>query len=239
MESHFGLVVERKSKSLRSLLHGEISADLPVKTMTPTHSDPFYPHSPDLDNSLVQQTDADVFEAVKGGDAIALGILYDRYGLFVYRLARRMLENSQEAEDLTQEIFLGLQIRPNYCSQRGSFYTYIMTLTRSRAIDRLRARRSRWKLFQNWGKTHCSASGERSRNPLEQVSADERMCQVREALQQLPTAQRQVLELSYYEGLSQAEIAEKLNLPLGTVKTWCRRGLLKLRHGLQHLVEEQ
>ena len=181
-------------------------------------------------------TDEAVFAAFKGGDSDALGIIYDRYGLLVYRLVYRMVNNYQEAEDLTQEIFLSLQERPNYNPERGSFYTYLMMLTRSRTIDRLRAKRSQGKFWQDLGKIKDLVGRHNSVNPIDSVSIKERATKVRQALESLSSNQRQILELSYYEGLSQSEIAKRLNLPLGTVKTHSRRGLLQLRKNLHNLV---
>lgn len=187
-------------------------------------------------NDLNQPTDKKVFEAFTKGDIAALGMLYDRYGLLVYRLIYRMLNNSQEAEDLTQEIFLNLQVKSKFDPQRGSFYTYLMTLTRSRTIDCLRSKRSKGRFWRNIGKLKDSLEQQKSHSPMEVVSTQEISTQVRDALHHLSLNQRQVLELSYYEGLSQSEIAERLNIPLGTVKTHSRRGLLQLRKNLHNLV---
>ena len=184
-------------------------------------------------------TDEAIFAAFIRGDSSALGTLYDRYGLLVYRLIYRMLNNTAEAEDLTQEIFLSLQEKPNYNPQRGSFYTYLMMLTRSRTIDRLRSKRSQGNLLQNLGKMKDAINQENKVNPIEIASAEEREIKVRKALEYLSDNQRQILELSYYEGLSQSEIADRLKIPLGTVKTHSRRGLLKLKKNLQNLVNYQ
>ncbi|MEM9273143.1 MAG: sigma-70 family RNA polymerase sigma factor [Cyanobacteria bacterium P01_F01_bin.143] len=181
-------------------------------------------------------TDEAIFANFIRGDSSALGILYDRYGLLVYRLIYRMLNNSSEAEDLTQEIFLSLQEKPKYNPERGSFYTYLMMLTRSRTIDKIRSKRSQGNLLQNLGKMKDLIGKENKANPLEIASTQEREIQVKNALAYLSDNQRQILELSYYEGLSQSEIAERLNIPLGTVKTHSRRGLIKLRKNLQNLV---
>ncbi|MEM8722936.1 MAG: sigma-70 family RNA polymerase sigma factor [Cyanobacteria bacterium P01_G01_bin.39] len=183
-----------------------------------------------------QQTDEAVFASFIKGDITALGILYDRYGLLVYRLIYRMLGNAQEAEDLTQEIFLSLQVKAKFDPQRGSFYTYLMMLTRSRTIDRLRSKRSQGGFWRNLSKLVTSMEQLESDNPLEIVAIKERAVLVKQALQYLSANQRQVLELSYYEGLSQTEIAQHLNIPLGTVKTHSRRGLLQLRKNLHNLV---
>ncbi len=185
---------------------------------------------------LHQPADEKVFELFTQGDISALGLLYDRYGLLVYRLIYRMLNNAQEAEDLTQEIFLNLQVKSKFDPQRGSFYTYLMTVTRSRAIDRLRSKNSQGRFWQNIGKLKDSIEQQKSDIPLEVVSTEEVSTQVRNALHHLSLNQRQILELSYYEGLSQSEIAKRLNIPLGTVKTHSRRGLIQLRKNLHNLV---
>ena len=185
---------------------------------------------------IEKTTDEAIFAAFIKEDSSALGTLYDRYGLLVYRLIYRMLKNSSEAEDLTQEIFLSLQEKPNYNPQRGSFHTYLMILTRSRTIDRLRSKRSQGNLLHNLGRMKNLIGKQNNANPMEIASAEEREIQVRNALEYLSANQRQILELSYYEGLSQSEIAARLKIPLGTVKTHSRRGLLKLKENLQNFV---
>ena len=190
-------------------------------------------------SELNMPTDEEIFEAFTQGDVSALGVLYDRYGLLVYRLIYRMLNNSLEAEDLTQEIFLNLQVNSKFDSQRGSFYTYLVTLTRSRTIDRLRARRSRGRFWQNTGKLNNLVEQQKPHSPMEIMSIEEISTQVRSALQNLSPNQRQVLELSYYEGLSQSEISKRMSVPLGTVKTHSRRGLIQLRKNLHNLVDEK
>ncbi len=187
-------------------------------------------------NTLKNQSDEEIFSAFSQGNSAALEIIYDRYGLLVYRLIYKILNNCQESEDLTQEIFLSLQEHPNYNPQRGSFYTYLMTLTRSRTIDKLRSKRSQGQFFQNIGKMKDLIGKNDPTNLIETVSIDERAKKVRNALENLSPNQRQILELSYYQGLSQSEIAERLNIPLGTVKTHSRRGLLKLKQNLENIL---
>lgn len=183
----------------------------------------------------VSQTDVELFYALKAGKSSALGILYDRYGSLVYGLALKVLGNSQEAEDLTQEIFLTLWCNEKYNPARASLSSYLMILTRSRAIDKLRSRGTRLKLLDRWSQTLVMQPV--SPTPFEQADLNERSQYVRDALTQLPEKQRQVLLMAYYEGLSQSEIAKKLDIPLGTVKTWARQGLLKLRNTLQDLIK--
>jgi RNA polymerase sigma-70 factor (ECF subfamily) len=181
------------------------------------------------------ETDAELFSALKAGQSSALGILYDRYASLVYRLALRILANPQEAEDLTQEIFLTLWRRRTYNPARGSVSSFLTTLTRSRAIDKLRSRGTNLKFIQRWSQAMTAET--LPPTPFELASLSQRSEYVRNALAQLPAKQRQVLEMAYYNGLSQSEIAKQLDIPLGTVKTWARQGLLKLRQNLQDFIE--
>nr|WP_287128256.1 sigma-70 family RNA polymerase sigma factor [Candidatus Cyanaurora vandensis] len=176
--------------------------------------------------------DREVFRSLQAGDLTALSVLYDRYGGLVHRLALRVLGNVSEAEDLTQEIFLMLWKNQGYDPNRGSLSNYLLTLTRSRAIDRLRSRSSNLRFLQKWSQNVPTPPT----TPFEHAALGERSTQVRAALQELPLNQRQVLELAYYDGLTQMQIADTLNTPLGTVKTRARQGLLKLRQLLQDFV---
>jgi RNA polymerase sigma-70 factor (ECF subfamily) len=178
-------------------------------------------------------SDLEVVSAWQGGDRRALGILYDRYGELVYRLALRVLGNPSEAEDLTQEIFTNFFRHDRYDQRRGSLSSFLMILTRSRAIDYIRKRRSQQQLSQKVGLLEVQLNN----SPMEQVSLSEISERVRAALQSLPNQQREVLELAYYGGMSQSEIAQNLAVPLGTVKSWSRNGLLKLRKLLADLGE--
>ena len=183
------------------------------------------------------QSDVERYRALQAGKKSALGQLYDRYATLVYSLALKILTNPQEAEDLTQEIFLTLWHRQTYNPDRGSLSSFLITLTRSRALDRLRSRSSKHRLISRCGQM-ISTSAPLS-TPVELASVQERQELVRKALEQLPQKHRQVLEMAYYQGLSQSEIAKQLNKPLGTVKTWARKGLLQLRNNLQEFIGER
>lgn len=184
---------------------------------------------PPGDLTHAASSDSELCLALRAGESEALGILYDRHAGLVYSLALRLLGNSQEAEDLTQDIFLILARTTSYDPRRGSVRTYLAVLTRSRALDRLRSRRSaqtRLQTLQNSDLTGNSPA------PLEQAVQQEESEGVQSALTQLPENQQQILRMAYYDGLSQAKIAEQLDLPLGTVKARARRALLKLRQTL-------
>jgi len=183
--------------------------------------------SPDL-------SDVDLLLILRSGQTQALGMIYDRYSRLVYSLAFKILANAEEAEDITQEIFVSLWQRNTYNPARGSLSSFLTTMTRSRSIDKLRSRGSRYRFLQRW--EGITRSETVMATPLEQASMGERSHLIRAALEKLPPNERQILEIAYYEGLSQSEIAASLNIPLGTVKTRSRQGLLKLRQALQGYV---
>ena len=177
-------------------------------------------------------SDTDLFLLLQKGQTDALAILYDRHAALVYGIALKLLGNSTEAEDLTQDIFLIL----NGCSydpQRGTLRTYLAILTRSRAIDRLRSRTSRQsKLRNEFSNENAKVV---SSVPIESMAQLEQSRLVQSALEQLSIQEQKVLKMAYYQGMSQSEIARQLDIALGTVKSRSRRGLLKLRQALSHL----
>ncbi|HEY9618263.1 MAG TPA: sigma-70 family RNA polymerase sigma factor [Microcoleaceae cyanobacterium] len=183
------------------------------------------------ESALLSQTDAELILAFRNGQTTALGVLYDRHVGLVYGLALATLGNAQEAEDLTQDIFLTLAKGSSYNPQRGSLRTFLAILTKSRAKDRLRSRSSARRMFDRWSWSKQSETG--TNLPLEQVFQQEQSHEVQTALAQLSAPEQQVLKLAYYDGFSQSEIAQQLDIPLGTVKARARRGLLKLRQTLQ------
>jgi len=176
-------------------------------------------------------TDRQLFQDLKAGQTSALNALYQRYAPIVYGLALQILKESQEAEDVTQDIFISLWKSDAYDPTRGSLGSYLTTLSRSRSIDKLRARGRKLKFLERWGQLMPLDTGPSSL--IEQVSLRERSERVREALSQIPENQRQALELVYFGGFSQVEIAQQYEVPLGTVKSWLRLGLVKLRQQLQ------
>ena len=169
----------------------------------------------------------ELIERVSAGDREAFGRLYDRYAPLVFAFALRVLGRRPEAEDLLQEVFLqAWRQAGTYRQERGTPEAWLSTITRSRAIDRLRAIRRREKSF-------IPMQDAPSVDPPGRVEAsgsesDARLT-VAGPLAELPAAQRIVLELAYFEGLTQAEIATRLGEPLGTVKTRIRAGLDRLR----------
>jgi RNA polymerase sigma-70 factor (ECF subfamily) len=179
-------------------------------------------------------SDAELVAALAHDRNAALGAVYDRYAGLVYGLALAMLTSRDEADDLTQEVFLALCTRSDYDPARGSLAAYLITMTRSRALDRLRARGSGRRFLSRWERSQALSSSPFT--PHEEVALRQGAGRVRGALAELSPAQRQVLELAYYKDLTQPEIADELDLPLGTVKTHTRRGLQALRRLLEDLL---
>ncbi len=179
--------------------------------------------------SSVHKDSADtvVYAALERGDAKALGILYDRHAGLVYAIALKVLSNTQAAEDLTQDIFVMLANTKQYNPKRGALRTYLAVLTRSRAIDRLRSKGAASRKINRLQSLQSRSPTDNV--PLEKVSQYEQNYTVREALCQLSTEEQQILNMMYFEGLSQSAVSQTLGVPLGTVKTRSRRGLTKLR----------
>jgi RNA polymerase sigma-70 factor, ECF subfamily len=173
-----------------------------------------------------QVSDVDLLHAVARGDEAALARLYDGYRLTLFGLLIRILNSRQEAEDVLQDVFLQVWNRAaDFDEARGRPFTWLVTLARSRAIDRLRALGSRERVVQNAAREIV----EESSDAIEDAIRAEESRGVRNALQELPADQRYALELAYFEGLTQSEIASRLKTPLGTVKTRMRSGMTRLR----------
>jgi RNA polymerase sigma-70 factor, ECF subfamily len=191
--------------------------------------------SPERYPSMPTLTDVELLDSLKTKQSFALGCLYDRYGSVVYGVALKTLQSQSDAEDLTQEIFLSLWQRPVDPVKHGHLLRYLITMTRSRAIDKLRSRSRKLNLVQRWGENAIAETP--TPTPVDRAVTNERSQQVRQALAQLSTQQRQAIELAYDVGLSQSEIAQQLNKPLGTVKSWTRQGLLRLKQLLRDSID--
>jgi RNA polymerase sigma-70 factor (ECF subfamily) len=186
-------------------------------------------------SSELPSSDAKLLHDLEAKQPVALGYLYERYSSVVYGVALKMLQNQPEAEDLTQEIFLSIWQHPVDPDKHGHLLHYLIAMTRSRAIDKLRSRSRTLHVVQRWRQNISAAPP--AHTPVEQAVLSERSQQVRQALAQLSEQQRQVIELAYDAGLSQSEIAQQIHQPLGTVKSWTRQGLLKLKQLLQDSIE--
>ena len=184
---------------------------------------------------MEHQADGVLVALLWQGDLAAMEVLYDRYGRLVYSLALKGLAQVAEAEDLTQDIFLSLVQQSSYNPSRGSLRTYLGIVTRSRAIDLLRSRKTSRNVVDRLKPGASSSTSADA--PSDFAFQQEQTQMMQQALAELSKEQRQVLHMAYYEGLTQATISERLSLPLGTVKARARRGLLKLRQILYNAGE--
>ncbi len=165
------------------------------------------------------------------GDMDAAATLYDRHAGQIYALARRIVRNDEDAEDVVQEVFAqAWRTADRYEGRRGTVVGWLLMMARTRAIDKVRARQSRPVADTSVLPDAIQGSGVPASDAL--VAAEE-AGRVREALHSLPDPQRTVLELAYFEGLTQAEVAVRLSEPLGTVKTRMRTALGTLRTRLR------
>jgi RNA polymerase sigma-70 factor (ECF subfamily) len=193
-----------------------------------------------IDTAEASERDQDLVslvERVATGDQSALAALYDATNRFIYSLVLRVLGDMSSAEEVLIDVYTQVwRQAASYDANRGAPLAWMATIARSRAIDRLR---SGWQ--DQYRKESLDILGDapaNAANPEESAAASERQRFVREALNLLTPEQRRVIELAYYSGLSHSEIAEKLNQPLGTIKTRTRLGMIKLREALAPLLGE-
>lgn len=181
-------------------------------------------------------------EAIKAGEASALEGLYARYGGAVLGLCRRILADPRDAEEAMLDVFVQVwEQGDRYDPARASPLSYLMTLARSRAIDRARSvGRHRTSLHDADDATFAALEGGRVDpiGPLASLLSAESRGAIDAALRALPSEQREAVQLAFLEGLSHREVAERLESPLGTVKTRIRQGLLRLRDALVRATRE-
>ena len=176
--------------------------------------------------------DPDLVHRIAGRDEAALAELYDRYSGLLLALSRRILMDSSEAEEILQEVFLQVWNQAErYDRARSSVSTWLVLITRSRSIDRLRSRqvkdRTLQSLKQEKPNQHTSPEG------MGSVLLSQRRQRLRREMQELPAEQRRVLELAFFRGMTQSEIAQSTGIPLGTVKTRTLLAMKKLRRALR------
>lgn len=179
--------------------------------------------------ALVGDDDVSLMTAVSGGNRQALGRLYDRYAPLLLGVGVRLLGQRREAEDLVHDVFLEVWRNASaYDVGRGSVRTWILMRLRSRALDRLKSvTHTRVSSLEETAAHEPSAAGAGEGHEDPSLAADR--TRVRRALSLLPAEQRAVLELAYFEGLSSQEIASRVGVPVGTVKSRVAAAMTKLR----------
>ena len=192
-------------------------------------SKPAASSQPDADRLREQ---AELLAAMARGEKSALARLYDQLSGPLYSLAFRVLNDASEAQDVIQDVFLQMWHKAGaYEHARGSVFTWAATLTRNRAIDRVRMRKRRAELLAD-SAPDLQPSSPSVDDSAGTLWAQEKAGAVRAALATLAPEQQRAVELAFFGGLTQQEIAARLNEPLGTIKARIRRGLLKLRETL-------
>jgi RNA polymerase sigma-70 factor (ECF subfamily) len=181
----------------------------------------------------IQPSDEELVRLVRQRDERAFARLYDRYADLVYAVALRVLGDPTLAQDVAQEVFLRLWRSPDsYDAGRGRFMNWLLSVTRNRAVDEVRARGRRWNREVAPAHLPDGPPDGHGDDPLISAQIEAERAAVRRALRSLPEEQRATLELAYFGGLTQQEIAHLLQQPLGTVKTRTRLALKKLRAAL-------
>jgi RNA polymerase sigma-70 factor (ECF subfamily) len=181
--------------------------------------------------AVLTKGDGDLLARLQARDEKALAELYDRYGGIAYRLILRMVRDEGLAQDLVQETFLRVWNRVGgFDEERGAIGPWLLAVARNRAIDYLRyqGRRAESLIELNETENPALFVGETP----DPVKLDF-VRQVKQALAALAPDHRKAIELAYFEGMSQTEIAERMQQPLGTVKTWMRRALQQMRGTLE------
>ena len=185
-------------------------------------------------------SDVDLMLGIQSGDADALSQLYDRYSGIMKALILRIIHNETEADDLLQEVFMEIWNQAkNFSAEKGKPLGGMVTLTRRRAIDALRKK-------QAYARAEERLQAEPERQPLawvenateKDIEAGDTRVLMAKVINSLPEAQQQVIELAFFRGMSQREIAFHTNIPLGTVKTRLELGLKKIYDGLKELRDE-
>jgi RNA polymerase sigma-70 factor (ECF subfamily) len=184
--------------------------------------------------------DVDLMLGIQSGDADALSQLYDRYNGIVKALILRIIHNETEADDLLQEVFMEIWNQAkNFSAEKGKPLGWMVTLTRRRAIDALRKK-------QAYARAEERLQAQPEQQPLawvqnateKDIEAGDTRVLMAKVINSLPEAQQQVIELAFFQGMSQREIASHTNVPLGTVKTRLELGLKKIYDGLKELRDE-
>jgi RNA polymerase sigma-70 factor (ECF subfamily) len=195
--------------------------------MNPVDKDQSYPAE-----AWTNADDVALVRRMVDADETALGALYDQWSNALYSLVLHLLQDPDEAEDVVEETFWqSWRKASSYEPSKGAVSTWLLTIGRRRALDRLRARKRHREDRAGLGATFADLPSS-DPDPLEDAETSERREDVRAAIRGLPQEQREVLELGYFNGLSQSEIADATGQPLGTVKTRMRLAMQKLRDPL-------
>ncbi len=192
-------------------------------------NEPIGPHS------TTTQTDVEVVARIVQREEAAVGLLYDRYASHLYALLLRILREQSEAEDALQEVFLRVWDRAGtYNEALGSPVVWLTRIARNLAIDHLRSKRAHTRKLEDDLEQHAELQADdHTASPEHAASQSQQRAYIVAALSTLPREQRVLIESAYFQGFTQSELAERFQLPLGTVKTRIRTGMMALRRELE------
>jgi len=183
-----------------------------------------------VEANQVLEADIDLIRRIGLADSSAFEELYQRYSGVVYSTAYRVLNSAADAEEVAQEVFFMIwEKSPMFDAARGKPITWVLTMTRNKSIDRLRSLQRRFRLQDEVEKETSTDDFIHERRPADEIDAMEKGQIVRSAVMKLNREQREVIEMAYFGGLTQQEIASRLHEPLGTVKARIRRGMFRLK----------
>ena len=183
--------------------------------------------APESDDRTVE---LDLLARITKRERAAFEQLYTRYSNILYATAMKFLKEDADAQDVVQDVFIQIWDKAKlYDPAKGKPLTWALTMTRNRSIDRIRAIQRRTRLRDDFEKETVADESAGIREALSGVDASERTQILRDAVGRLSPEQRKVIELAFFGGLTQSEIADRLGEPLGTVKARARRGLMKLK----------
>ena len=189
--------------------------------------------APEPDDRAVE---LDLLARITNRERVAFEELYTRYSNILYATAMKFLKEDADAQDVVQDVFIQIWDKAKlYDPAKGKPLTWALTMTRNRSIDRIRAIQRRTRLRDDFEKETVADESAGIREALSGVDASERTQILRDAVGRLSPEQRKVIDLAFFGGLTQSEIADRLGEPLGTVKARARRGLMKLK---EHLGEK-
>ena len=183
--------------------------------------------APEPDDRAVE---LDLLARITNRERVAFEELYTRYSNILYATAMKFLKEDADAQDVVQDVFIQIWDKAKlYDPAKGKPLTWALTMTRNRSIDRIRAIQRRTRLRDDFEKETVADESAGIREALSGVDASERTQILRDAVARLSPEQRKVIDLAFFGGLTQSEIADRLGEPLGTVKARARRGLMKLK----------
>ena len=209
-----------------------VSADPDLESSKPLETTPVLPPG--------APSDLDLMLRIQKEDPDALSLLYDRYSGIIKALILRVIHNDAEADDLLQEIFMEIWNQAkNFSAQKGKPLGWMVTLARRRAIDGLRKKQAYARAEERLqGETEQQPDAWVQNTTETEITMGDRRALIRRVIDSLPPAQQEAVELAFFRGMSQREIAANTNTPLGTVKTRLELGLKKIYDGLKELKDE-